>query len=268
MNLTQRLWEFGSRRCLLNTFTVKLTEHTVNSFESIRSRWCLVAEDGVSSHISSPGTVTPYRLSHIPDWLVNRSAVVCECTCACTTAGDFVEIFVCCWIKMHQSSHGSIHPPISSPLIGWWVFNRQLCCSAHTAGLPQAVKPMLPAFKYFPLLILGGLSILSHFISQEEKVAMQVFSLYLWKILFYVHSDSRKFYFSKMWPVLCVWVKSNSCLPCLYVNNDFLFLIFLIWHALHLNVSHSGEPSLTWPCQVEFAGGFHVPRGGTIILGF
>lgn len=78
-DLTRRLCEFGSRRRLLNTFTVKLTKHTVNSFESIRSRWCLVTEDGFSSDISPLGTVTPYRLSHILDWLVNRSAAVCVC---------------------------------------------------------------------------------------------------------------------------------------------------------------------------------------------
>ncbi len=191
-DLTQRLWEFGSRRCLLNTFTLKLTEHTVNLFESIRSRWCLVAEDGVSSHISSPGTVTPYRLSHILDWLVNRSAVAVWVYVCLHNSGRFRWDF-CVLLNKNAPKFSRLHSPPPPLLSSNWLmgFNRQLCCSAHTAGLPQAVKPMLLAFKYFPLLILGGLrhavSILSHFVSQEEKVGMQFFScpLRLSPVLFF-----------------------------------------------------------------------------------
>jgi len=112
-DLTQWLCEFCSRRRLLNTFTVKVTKHTVNSFKSIRSRWCLVTEDGVSLDISPQGTVTPYHLSHILNWLVNR---LCVCACGCTTAGDFVR-FLCAveWKWCGVLTVPSLPP---SPLIG------------------------------------------------------------------------------------------------------------------------------------------------------
>lgn len=182
-DLTQWHCEYCSRQRLLNTFTVKLTKHTVNLFESIRSRWCLVTEDGFSSDISPQGTVTPHHLSHILDWLVNRSAAA-VCTCGCTTAGDFIEIFVCCWIKIVQSSHGSVFAPLTSH---WLLcFNRQTCCPALTTGLPLAVKLMLPVFKYFVLLILGGLrqavSIPSHFISRERERILLVFFFFFFCI--------------------------------------------------------------------------------------
>jgi len=200
-DLTQWLCEFCSRRRLLNTFTVKVTKHTVNSFKSIRSRWCLVTEDGVSLDISPQGTVTPYHLSHILDWLVNR---LCVCTCGCTTAGDFDRIFLCRWMKMVRSSHGSVVAPLTSH---WLLcFIRQTCCPTLTTGLPLAVKLMLPVFKYLFLLILGGpeagsLDSLSLCFSRERENVVSVKNI----TVFYVHSNSCQVYSSKMWPVLCVW---------------------------------------------------------------
>jgi len=263
-DLTQWLCEFCSRRRLLNTFTVKVTKHTVNSFKSIRSRWCLVTEDGVSLDISPQGTVTPYHLSHILNWLVNR---LCVCACGCTTAGDFDRIFVCRWMKMVRSSHGSVVAPLTSH---WLLcFIRQTCCPALTTGLPLAVKLMLPVFKYLFLLILGGLrqavSIPSHFVSREREKM-----LYLWKILLSFMSTQTLARFILLRCDLFSVFEAKGTLAWsvstwIMISSS---LFFKIWHALHFNISHSGEPSLIWSCQVEFAGGFHVPRGCTIILGF
>lgn len=231
-DLTRWLCEFGSRQRLLNTFTVKLTKHTVNSFESIRSRWCLVTEDGFSSDISPPGTVTPYRLSHILDWLVNRSAAAAVCVYVWLHNSGKFRLDFCVLLNKNAVKFSRFR---LCPLTSHWLlcFNGQTCCSALTTGLPLAVKLMLPVFKYFFLLILGGLrqavSIPSHFVSQE-RILLVFFFVVVVSVksitVFYVHSDSHQFYSCKMWPVLCVWGKKNVCLVCLHMNNDFLFLIF------------------------------------------